>query len=298
VPTRAAARSFASLARAYLDERRHCCADTQRQARGVLGRFGETLRRAGRRDVRAIGEADLVRFLASQAHLTLGTRRAYLSVLRSFFAWAVGRGWLLSSPVRGLALPSSGTLPRRVPSQAQVGRLLAHVGSWAATATRDRALLEVLYGSGLRRAECVRLELRDVDLRQAMLLVRNGKGRRDRLVPLTKRAVSALGAYLEERPRLDTRGETALFLSARGGPLTGSGLAKMVRRAATGARLTLSPHGLRHACATHLLEEGADVRLIQRLLGHSRLATTALYTRVRPVELFRVLRRCHPRELR
>jgi len=303
VRTRAAGRDtrpLAPLVAAYLEELRgrRCSADTLRQARGVLARFSRGLRRRGRRDVRLIVEADLVRYLRTLEPLSLGTRRAYLVVLRSFFTFLVRRGWLMTSPARELRAPRVELLPRRVPSRAQMRRLLRAAGEASRTAVRDRAVLEVLYGSGLRREECVRLDLADLELQEATLSVRDGKGRKDRVVPLTARAVKALDVYLRGgRSRLATASrEAALFLSERHGRFSGSGLARLVRRTARRADLDLSAHSLRHACATHLLQGGADVRQIQKLLGHARLGTTALYTRVELGELAEMLSLCHPRE--
>ena len=300
--TRGAARSIAPLVGAYLEELRgrRCAADTVRQSRRVLARFSRQLRRRGRRDVRLIDEADVVRYLRTLDALSLGTRRAYLVVLRSFFAFLVRRGRLMSSPARELATPRVEQLPRRVPSQAEVRRLLSAAGEAPRTAARDRAIVEVLYGSGLRREECVRLDLADLELCEATLWVRNGKGKKDRVVPLPARALKALDVYLQsDRPRLATDPrETALFLSERHARFRGAGLAKLVSRTAQRAGLDLSAHSLRHACATHLLQGGADVRQIQKLLGHKRLGTTALYTRVELGELLGMLQRCHPREVR
>jgi integrase/recombinase XerD len=162
---------------------------------------------------------------------------------------------------------------------------------------RDRAALETLYGTGIRRGECVRLDLTDLDLGQGVLLVRDGKGRKDRFVPVAGRAALALDLYLRERPALvsDPR-EGALFLSRFGRRLGKVGLAALVARHALAARVSAHPHALRHACATHLLKGGADVRHVQELLGHKSLQTTALYTRVGVEDLRQVLARCHPRE--
>lgn len=297
-----ATRPIAPLVAAYLEELRgrRCAANTVRLARIVLGPFSRRLSQRGRRDVRLVGEVDLVRYLRTLEPLSPGTRRAYLVVLRSFFALLVRRGWLLTSPARDLQAPRVEQLPGRVPSRAQMRRLLSAAGEAPRTAARDRAVLEVLYGSGLRREECARLDLADLELQEATLSVRDGKGRKDRVVPLTTRAVKALDVYLREgRPsRATAAREPALFLSERHGRFSGSGLAKLVRRTARCAGLDLSAHSLRHACATHLLQGGADVRQIQKLLGHARLGTTALYTRVEIGELAGMIERCHPRESR
>lgn len=305
MPTReASSSSIAALIQLHLEElqARRRAPDTQRQARAVLQRFARELPQDCRRDGRLITEAHVVRFLARLGPVSAGTRRAYLVKLRSFFGSLCRRGLLWSSPARSVAAARVEQLPRNVPSQAQTLRVLRGAGSWAFAAERDQAIIEVLYGSGLRRSECVRLDLSDVDLAESTLLVRNGKGRKDRVVPLTGRARQAIAAYLTEtRPRLASHSsDSALFLSVRGGRRLGAtGLARMVGKITREADVRgVSAHSLRHACATHLLQGGASVRAIQRLLGHKRITTTARYTRVEPREVARMLRRCHPRERR
>jgi integrase/recombinase XerD len=170
----------------------------------------------------------------------------------------------------------------------------------SALGRRDRAILETLYGTGIRRGECCRLDLMDLDLSEATLLVRNGKGRKDRLVPVPGRAALALDLYLREtRPDLvrDSR-EMALFLSREGRRLHPTSLNLLVCKHGRAARIPVRPsvHGLRHACATHLLAGGADVRHVQQLLGHRSLETTAVYTKVDVKDLRTVLARAHPRE--
>jgi integrase/recombinase XerD len=163
---------------------------------------------------------------------------------------------------------------------------------------RDRAILELLYGTGLRMMECVRLDLSDVDVSQGVVLVRDGKGRKDRLVPLSGQARAALELYLQEcRPELvKPLGDGALFLSRYGRRLSGVALRLLVRTHARRAGVEASCHVLRHSCATHLLGGGADIREIQKLLGHKDLTTTAVYTRVDVRALAAMIRRCHPRE--
>ena len=161
---------------------------------------------------------------------------------------------------------------------------------------RDRAILELLYGAGIRLGEAVRADVSDLDLRQGLLLVRNGKGKKDRVVPVGGRAALALGTYLADvRPELVKRLESALFLSRDGARLSKIGLQAMVKRHGQAIGLHVSPHTLRHTCATHLLRGGADIRHVQELLGHRSLQTTALYTRVAIEDLRQVLARAHPR---
>ena len=169
----------------------------------------------------------------------------------------------------------------------------AHLGK------RDRAVLELMYGSGLRREECSRLDLIDVDLVSSVARVREGKGRKDRLVPLTSRACGAIDVYLkEERPSL-SRGsrETALFLTMFRQRLSGQSITNLVKKHAGAAGLSknVSSHSLRHACATHLLRGRADIRHIQAILGHRFLRTTALYAEVEAKDLKAAIGKAHPR---
>ncbi len=180
--------------------------------------------------------------------------------------------------------------PRRLPDApkaAEVDALLDAYGRPAdPLALRNRALLELVYSAGLRSAEAVGLDLGDVDFEQEHVHVRNGKGAKDRVVPLGEEAGYWLARYLREaRPSLARRAERALFLSARGRRLDTSTLRRLVPH----------PHRLRHAFATHLLEGGADLRTIQELLGHASLSTTQVYSHVDGKRLRRVYDRAHPR---
>jgi integrase/recombinase XerD len=169
------------------------------------------------------------------------------------------------------------------------------------TDLRDRAILETLYGAGLRISELVSLDVDDLDLEEGSVRVM-GKGSKERLVPIGRYAREALGGYLAAgRPALASRSSrAALFLNHRGGRLTRHGcatiLAKLVRRAGIKKRVT--PHTLRHSFATHLLEGGADVRVVQELLGHSSVATTQIYTLVTEQHLREVYFTAHPRARR
>jgi site-specific recombinase XerD len=173
---------------------------------------------------------------------------------------------------------------------------------WSALGRRDRAILETLYGTGIRRGECSRLDLVDLGLSEATLLVRNGKGKKDRLLPVPGRAALAVDLYLREtRSGLvsDPR-EMVLVLFCKGRRLHPTSLNLLVWKYGRAAKIPGRPsvHGLRHACATHLLAGGADVRHVQQLLGHRSLDKTAVYTRVDVKHLREVLARAHPRARR
>jgi site-specific recombinase XerD len=203
-------------------------------------------------------------------------------------------------------LPKESRLPRRVLSETEARRLMNvrrpcdRFGLSPALEIRDHAILEVLYGTAIRCGELLKLDLTDVDLVRGMLLIRLGKGKKDRLVPLAGRAAAALDLYLREARLQLARNyrEPALWISFQGVRICQSAVQRVIRlRAmAAGIKGTIHPHTLRHSCATHLLKGGADIRHVQVLLGHSSAATTALYTRVAVPDLVAVIKRSHPRE--
>jgi site-specific recombinase XerD len=189
-------------------------------------------------------------------------------------------------------VPDASLAPRRprrlpdAPKQAEVEALVDALDGDGPLALRNRALVELVYSAGLRSAEAVALDLGDVDFEQELVHVREGKGGKDRVVPLGEEASALVARYLREaRPELARGAENALFISARGRRLDTSTLRRLVPH----------PHRLRHAFATHLLEGGADLRTIQELLGHSSLSTTQMYSHVDAKRLRRVYDHAHPR---
>jgi integrase/recombinase XerD len=232
--------------------------------------------------------------------LAIGTQRSRLGALQQFFAWLCRENVLLANPAADLELPRKPppSLPRTL-SLAEVERILGQPDTSDPLGIRDRAILETFYGSGLRRAELVHLDLGDLDRARGVVLVRQGKGGKDRLCPLGAQALAWIENYLEKcRPLLEVNpSEQALFLSGYGERLTPGYLGNWVARVIDQADLgkTGGCHLLRHACATHLLEGGADIRFIQQLLGHAKLDTTQIYTAVTITQLREVHARCHPR---
>jgi integrase/recombinase XerD len=202
---------------------------------------------------------------------------------RTFFRHLVLLGDRGDNPAAELDLPRrTRKLPRTL-SAGEAERLIDAASGTSPRAHRDRALVELLYGAGLRVSEAVGLDRNAVDLEQRLVRC-IGKGDKERVVPIGRRAADALGHYLSRgRPHLDVRHRPELFLNARGGPLTRAGAFLIVRRLAEKAGLEpgrVHPHLLRHSFATHLLEGGADLRSVQEMLGHADLATTELYTHV------------------
>ena len=227
-----------------------------------------------------------------QRRLSKATIARKLAAVRSCFRFLARRGALPANPARQVRSPRLG---RRLPSFLPVDEatlLLNAPPEPSAAGKRDRALLELLYASGLRVAEGCGLDLDDLDeARRTVRVV--GKGDKERVVPVGETALEALAAYLAMRGR--QRGP--LFLNARGGRLTPRSAHRIVRARArqVGIDQRVTPHTLRHSFATHMLGAGADLRLIQELLGHSRLSTTQRYTHVSPEHLMRVYDRAHPR---
>jgi integrase/recombinase XerC len=221
-----------------------------------------------------------------------------LATARSCFRFLARRGYIAANPARQVASPR---LPRRLPSflpKDESKELLDAPVEDSAAGRRDRALLELLYASGLRVAECCGLDVEDLDRRHGTVRV-FGKGGKERVVPVGDAALDALDAYLSAAGGRDRRGAGSgpLFQNPRGGRLTTRSVRSIVRRRARAAGIArrVTPHTLRHTFATHLLGEGADLRLIQELLGHSRLSTTQRYTHVSPEHLMKVYDAAHPR---
>jgi integrase/recombinase XerD len=221
-----------------------------------------------------------------------------LSALRHFFRLWLRLGRIDADPT---ALVESPKLPRSLPkalTEAQVEALIAAPDVETAAGLRDRAMLELMYASGLRVSELVGLTADEVNLRQGVVRVR-GKGGKERLVPLGEEAIGWLERYLKQaRPALARKRSGAwLFLGARGAPMQRQQFWLIVKRhaALAGIEARISPHGLRHSFATHLLNHGADLRVVQLLLGHSSLSTTQIYTLVAREGLKRLHARHHPR---
>ena len=300
--------SLAEALRAFVDElrARHCSPAYFAQAEQVLSAFLSHLFAKGIRDVHSVRSEDIaawLRELRERARhgvpLSLRSQHDYLAIVRVFFASLVRRGHLFADPVGDLRVRKPHAVPRGVLSEAEARRLVHAPLPWTKLGARDRAILETLYGTGIRAAECAGLALGDVDLAAGELLVRDGKGRKDRLVPLLGRARGAVAGYLQgvRQELLKDPRETTLFLSRSGTRLGVPALRQIVRTAARAARMSrpVTTHALRHTCATQLVRRGADIRYVQELLGHRSVQTTAIYTHVAIDDLRHAIARSHPR---
>lgn len=235
------------------------------------------------------------------APLAFSTQATLLHPLRAFFKWLTVENHILYNPAADLTVPSP---PRQLPKVLLTVAQVEHVLNQPDVATpmglRNRAMLETLYSTGIRRSELARLGLYEVDTERGTLMVRQGKGRKDRLLPIGERACRWIDRYRAEvRPLLIREPDPAtLFVTDYGEPFERNRLSDMVKRY---MRLASIEHGachaFRHAMATHMLENGADIRFIQVMLGHSELTTTEIYTQVSIAKLKEIHTRTHPAKM-
>lgn len=297
----------------YLATERGLASNSLAGYRRDLAHYEDHLRRRGVDDPARIAEADISAFVEEMKSERVedGARLRYapatvaraLVAVRSLHRFLVDEGVTDSDPSEDLGAPR---VPQSIPkalTESEVTSLLDAVAGDDPRATRDRALLELLYASGIRISELVGVDLADLDLDRGLVRVL-GKGSKERVVPVGRTARDAVGAYLGSgRPELvgaATRSRVAIdavFLNARGGRLTRQGAWKIVTRYGSRVGLDgrLSPHVLRHCCATHMLDRGADIRVVQELLGHASISTTQIYTKVSPDRLRAVYDAAHPR---
>ena len=247
----------------------------------------------------AVTRAELLGYLAANVRQGLSPRSSArrLSTLRRFYRYLLREGLIGEDPTADVRSPSLGRpLPKSI-TEASVEKLLAAPPE-TTLGVRDRAMLETMYASGLRVSELVALALNELDLTTGLVRV-TGKGGKERIVPLGDEATSRLGDYLKgARPSLlGEQKSGAVFLTRRGQPMTRQAFWQLIKRysAAAGIDSSLSPHSLRHAFATHLLNHGADLRSVQMLLGHADLSTTQIYTHVAKARLQTLHASHHPR---
>lgn len=231
--------------------------------------------------------------------LSFRSQHARLLPLRAFFKWLCQRDLLPANPAADLDLPKlEKRLPKHVLNARETELVLAQADILTPMGLRDRALMEMFYSTAMRRMEIANLKLYDLDAERMLVFIRLGKGKKDRMVPIGERALSWVIKYMEEaRPSLScSRSDDALFLTNLGEAFTPNRLTQLVRQYVQAADLgkTGSCHLFRHACATHMYENGADIRLIQAMLGHVKLETTEIYTHLSIKQLQEVHAATHP----
>ena len=235
--------------------------------------------------------------------LSIYSQRAKLSPLKGWFKWLTKQNHLLYNPASELDLPKiRQRLPKAILSEKEVEKVMAQVNVTKPLGIRDRAVMEVLYSTGIRRMEVVNLSVFDVDVERGTLLVRQGKGKKDRMLPIGERASFWLTHYLNEvRPSMVLASDDGtMFLTRLGEKFNEAWLSRTVAQYIDKAKLNKqgSCHLFRHTMATLMLENGADIRFIQAMLGHAELSTTEIYTQVSIKALKEVHSRCHPAKLK
>jgi integrase/recombinase XerD len=243
-------------------------------------------------------EAELLEFMAHDTALGARTRARRLSSLRRYYRFLVRERFRPGDPSARISAPRLGRALPKALSEADVEALLAAPDPADIVGMRDRAMLELLYATGLRVSELVGIELGQLNLRQGVVRI-SGKGRKERLVPLGEEALDWLSRYLAGARGALCRGQDGrvLFPTRRGGAMTRQAFWYLIKKyaARAGIAAAISPHTLRHAFATHLLNHGADLRVVQMLLGHSNISTTQIYTHVATHRLKALHARHHPR---
>ncbi|UCV03051.1 site-specific tyrosine recombinase XerD [Dechloromonas denitrificans] len=268
--------------------------------RSDLGRLGLWLAENNHEPLLDIRETTLAAFVAHLSrHTRASSQSRYLSTLRRFYRWQLGRGRIVADPTLKLVNPARPSRLPKVTSEKQVDNLLNAPDLDTPLGLRDRAMLETIYATGLRVSELVNLKLHEIGFNEGVLRAL-GKGSKERLVPLGEQAIDWLLRYLNEaRPEiLKGQQSDALFVTARGGAMTRQAFWQLIKRYALIAGIApekLSPHVLRHAFATHLLNHGADLRVVQLLLGHADISTTQIYTHVARERLKSLHAMHHPR---
>lgn len=292
----------------YLAVERNASPHTVRNYRSDLCQFRDFLRRKQNGlapSVTAISDLDIRDFLAFliEHDREKSSAARKLASLRSFFKFLCREGTLQESPAAAVSTPKRPKKLPRIMTEEEINRFLDQVAREAEkgdpAVVRDRAILELLYASGLRVSELTGLDLRSVSMGEGVVLVR-GKGNKERIVPFGSKARNALVNYLPVRQMIlqqGRRAEAALFLNAKGRRLTVRSVHRIVKKyiLMLGPNIRVSPHSLRHAFASHLLGEGADLRSIQEMLGHASLSTTQRYTQVSIRQLIEVYDKTHPK---
>jgi integrase/recombinase XerD len=296
------------VARAFLLERfqdflslEQGASDRTHEAYGRdLARFAVYARTKGARSPLEVTPRALRDFVYHLKDLGLAPAsiRRSISALRTYYKFLLGEGLVVRDPTERIETPRAWRTLPEVLTVDEIQKLLAAPSLDDPLVFRDRAMLELAYGAGLRVSEWIGLAVRDVLLDEMLVRV-FGKGSKERLVPIGRAAVGAVAVYLRElRPRLEKgKGRGVLFLNARGEPMTRMSAWRILRKHVEGAGIekTVSPHTLRHSFATHLLEGGADLRAVQEMLGHADISTTQIYTHVDREYLRSVHRQYHPR---
>ena len=243
------------------------------------------------------GHADIEDYLSTRRQLSERSQARLVSSLRSFFDWMVKEGYISDNPCDRVEAPKLGVYLPNVLSEEEVDRIIRCVDTSSWMGKRDKAILEILYGCGLRVSEASGLKMSSLFLEQGFIRI-IGKGNKERLVPIGEMAMEALVTYMADRPVPTAKADDLVFLNRFGKSISRVSLFKIVKKytLAAGIMKEISPHTFRHSFATHLIEHGADLRVVQEMLGHENIATTEIYTHVDSSTWQKEIIEHHPRK--
>ena len=247
--------------------------------------------------LKAVDHDRVIRYLSSCAGLSKRSQARLLSSLRSFFGWCVMERYVDDNPCDLVDSPKLGRYLPDVLSVDEIVAIIESVDVSTSQGLRDRAILEILYGCGLRVSEAVELKISCLYFEEGFVRV-TGKGDKERLVPFGEMAADAVKAYVDARPEpYDQVSDDILFLNRFGRPLSRQSIFKMIKKQAlsAGVKASISPHTFRHSFATHMVENGADLRVVQEMLGHESITTTEIYTHVDSTTWHQEIIDHHPR---
>lgn len=261
--------------------------------------LADFLSKRGKVDPRDVDESSILEFLVSlhEKKLTSRSVTRYLVVMRGLFSFLAREGRIAKDPTAQIEFPARWKKLPRYLSVDQVDSLLAQPDRRTLLGQRDHAIMQLFYASGLRISELSRLTTDRINLQQGYCIP-FGKGSKDRVVPMGREAIDAIGVYMNEvRPKLTKRINEYLFLSKRGSCISRQRLWEIIKRCArqAGIKINVTPHMFRHSFATHLIERGADIRIVQEMLGHADISTTEIYTHVSRRHLMDLYKKFHPR---
>lgn len=264
---------------AYMHDNKRISKNTELSVRRDLARLHEFMRTQGIKDIARITETHMNSYLLylEKSNFAVSTISRYMSSARGYFRYLTERGLVDKLPMKRLKAPKVVLKAPQILTVEEMERLLAVPGEHSQKDLRDKAMLELMYATGIRVSELIRLTVEDVNLQMGFVVCRSDD--RERLIPFGKNAQSALLLYLKDaREDLILSGENILFCNLSGKPMSRQGVWKMIKRygAAAGIDKEITPHIIRHSFAVHLMENGADIRSVQEMLGHSDLSTTAM----------------------
>jgi len=284
----------------YLEEKGYSSV-TIHSTKNTLYRFCGALRNLFDKKIEEASEIELEEYYLEQKEkLTPGTVALNFGRLRSFYRFLLKRCLLLKNPTEDLFPMRETEYLKDVPSEKALEQLLSEPDEYTYFGIRDKAILELMYSSGLRKMEVQNLKSKDIDLKEGIVKVIDGKGGKDRMLPVGQKAIQMIQKYLEvARPKFmkDPKVEN-LFLAQTGEGLNGSSIHYVFMRYRGKSNLTkkITAHSLRHACALHMLRGGAPIQAVQTMLGHKKLSTTQIYTKLCPADLKAIHKKYHPRE--